>query len=102
MRRDGAYGLQLSSNARSRSTFLVKFRCIGEGQTWTRNYWMSLHLLYSSLNTTGTKWSPNWSRTRDHRSTSDNTKRTGAIDFAIRVNTYRDKTKRGDTALNKF
>src|SRR5262245_8853157 len=27
------------------SNFLVKFRCIGEGQTWTRNYWMSLRLL---------------------------------------------------------
>jgi hypothetical protein len=27
------------------SNFLVKFRCSGEGQTWTRNYWMSLQLL---------------------------------------------------------
>jgi hypothetical protein len=27
------------------SHFLVKFRCSGEGQTWTRNYWMSLQLL---------------------------------------------------------
>jgi hypothetical protein len=27
------------------SNFLVKFRCGGEGQTWTRNYWMSLQLV---------------------------------------------------------
>ena len=27
------------------SNFLVKFQCGGEGQTWTRNYWMSLQLL---------------------------------------------------------
>src|SRR5262245_33204009 len=27
------------------SNFLVKFRCSGEGQTWTRNYRMSLQLL---------------------------------------------------------
>jgi hypothetical protein len=27
------------------SNFLVKFQCSGEGQTWTRNYWMSLQLL---------------------------------------------------------
>jgi len=31
--------------ADERSNFLVKFRCSGEGQTWTRNYWMSLQLL---------------------------------------------------------
>jgi hypothetical protein len=29
------------------SNFLVKFRCSGEGQTWTRNYWMSLQLVMS-------------------------------------------------------
>jgi hypothetical protein len=27
------------------SNFLVKFRCSGERQTWTRNYWMSLQLV---------------------------------------------------------
>src|SRR5262245_56256449 len=54
------------------------------------------------VNATRTKWSPNWSRTRDHRSASDNTKRTGAVDFAIQINTCRDKTKRDDTAVNKF
>jgi hypothetical protein len=29
------------------SNYLVKFRCSGEGQAWTRNYWMSLHLTMS-------------------------------------------------------
>jgi hypothetical protein len=29
------------------SNLLVKFRCSGEGQTWTRNYWMSLQLVIS-------------------------------------------------------
>ena len=33
------------------SNFLVKFRCSGEGQTWTRNYRMSLQLLMQELNT---------------------------------------------------
>jgi hypothetical protein len=27
------------------SNFLVKFRCSGKRQTWTRNYWMSLQLV---------------------------------------------------------
>jgi hypothetical protein len=30
--------------ADERSNILVKFQCSGEGQTWTRNYWMSLRL----------------------------------------------------------
>jgi hypothetical protein len=27
------------------SRYLVKFRCIGEGNTWEQNYWMSLQLI---------------------------------------------------------
>jgi hypothetical protein len=30
-----------------KSNYLVKFRCSGEGETWTRNFWMSLQLVMS-------------------------------------------------------
>jgi hypothetical protein len=35
----------IQAAADKNSNFLVKFQCSGEGQTWTRNYWMSLQLL---------------------------------------------------------
>jgi hypothetical protein len=35
----------VQADADKNSNFLLKFRCTGEGQTWTRNYWMSLQLL---------------------------------------------------------
>jgi len=38
------YG-RFEAAADKHSNFLVKFECSGEGQTWTRNYWMSLQLL---------------------------------------------------------
>jgi len=36
--------------AAENSNFLVKFQCSGEGQTWTRNYSMSLQLLMQETN----------------------------------------------------
>ena len=35
----------IQAAADKNSNFLVKFQCSGEGQTWTRNYQMSLQLL---------------------------------------------------------
>jgi hypothetical protein len=33
------------SVADENSNYLVQFRCNGEGETWTENYWMSLQLV---------------------------------------------------------
>src|SRR4051794_9257401 len=49
-----------------------------------------------------TFWSPNWSRTRGHGSVLNGTDRHARPIFAIQINTCQDRTKRGETATNKF
>jgi hypothetical protein len=38
----------IRANADENSKYLVKFRCIGEGETREENYWMSLQLIMTS------------------------------------------------------
>jgi hypothetical protein len=49
-----------------------------------------------------TFWSPKWSRTRDHGSVLNGTDRHARPIFAIQINPSRDRTKRAETATNKF
>ena len=49
-----------------------------------------------------TFWSPKWSRTRDHGPVLNGTDRHVWPIFAIQINTCQDRTKRVETATNKF
>ena len=49
-----------------------------------------------------TFWSPNWSRTRDHGPVLNGTERHVRPIFATQINTCHDRTKRVETATNKF
>src|SRR5262249_31927621 len=46
--------------------------------------------------------SPKWSRSRDHASILNGTQRHSRPIFAIQINTRQDRTKRIETAPNKF
>jgi hypothetical protein len=58
--------------------------------------------LKAPANVQRTKWSPKWSRTRDHERVFNGTKRDARSIFAIPINTCRVRTKRVGTTATKF